>query len=606
MKSVSQSHEDPTSFDDTLADNSIGIRETPPATETAESNIPLIEFLQESKAEEQYRLLSQQNAQRAEMETAHLLTTVADHDTLLATEVVNHLQGMQKFMAKKLRRGGVFVEGGFMGTVDRLVEADRVKKAEVAEKARQHQNRLMQMALESKAEIEKQKRTGKGRRRLAVLEGGTGDIPVAFLTTRQDFRPVPTSLNSSTMQTNISKPYYEASSDSRTVQSELENDADDDVLAKLEGKLEAMKLQLYQTTEGLERRNLHEQEPAFQAALQPQTNSVGKRAITAKKFVKVDSSSSLLSRGVSAAIVRRTSGKAGPRVPPEVAAIWKAKEEGRFDSDFQAPTLVLPPSTPHALASPTKPKHLDTRRNRGTDFVSFSDSANILSLKQVLEAQNAKIERLAEEVLGPLDPPSFVPVKHVSMAAESLIAPEPTLETNTNSAAHFNTLAEFDALMQIDEPQSLRKCDPPPEPVIFHFPHSSARLLDARNRRINPSETSKVFQPKLPTNLQSIKIQSSIHNISQPPTLSVAALAGTNKTADACMKNQFKMAPTLSSEMGWKPNPVVEFEERKVVGSLGSVFGLSGEELSVADSVLKKLGVESKHAKVDTKGGKSR
>ncbi|KAJ3029992.1 UNVERIFIED_CONTAM: hypothetical protein HDU68_010455 [Siphonaria sp. JEL0065] len=592
----------------------------------------------ESKAEEQYRLLSQISANRAENETAHLLTTVADHENHLAEQVANHLKGMQNFMASKLHTGGVFVDGGLvsLNTADRLVEAEKAKQRQEAQRKREQQQHLMEMELELKAKIERQKKTGKGRRRLAVLDGGTGDVPVGFLTQRHDFRPVPSiskTSNKDPSRVYDSMSLYEMIAKDGLQYQESNPELEEqelDIMDALNNKLEAMKLQLCQTTDRLEehkRKKEHPQEVLIEERpVQP---------ISAKKpsskFVKVDSSASLLSRGVSAAIVRRTSSRPGPRVPLEVAAIWKAKEEGKFDmepEDAHPPLAVAAVDKPNS-ASTAVPKRLVPRRNaNGADFVSFSDSSNILSLKQVLDAQNSKIDKLAEDVLGPFDHTRTihssapeVPVEHASIAMSAeeipisstkLHAPTPEpepLEFPTTLAC--SPTPSTYTTYHVSEP--LRKCDPPPEPVIFSFPHTSARLLDARNRRINPSTSSEIIQPKLPTNPQSLLIQSKIHNISQPPTLSAVALASTSKVAEACMKQQFKMAPTLSlmeNGGGGKPNPVVELPERRFVGSLEHVFGLSFEDLkkqggdrvdgknvSVSDSVLGLTGVKSKHAR---------
>ncbi|KAI9347044.1 hypothetical protein BDR26DRAFT_953618 [Obelidium mucronatum] len=605
----------------------------------------------ESKAAEQYRLLSQVTADRAEHETTHLLTTAADHENHLAEQVANHLKGMQKFMATRLRTGGVFVDGGLvsLGTADRLVEAEKAKQKKEAEKKRVHQLELMEAELQQKAKIERQKKTGKGRRRLAVLEGGTGDIPVGFLTKRNDFRPLPVGSTDKKPSQDSGRVYdsmslYEMLS-KEDVDGLVANDenrageeSEVDVMEALNNKLESMKLQLCQTTDRLEEQKRRKENPGTPPPTEERAQIVSASKKPSSKFVKVDSSASLLSRGVSAAIVRRTSGRGGPRVPLEVAAIWKAKEEGRFSQDHNDCIVSHIQAIPDPVAEnlETKPKRLVPRRHAAdSDFVSFSDSANILNLKQVLDVQNAKIDQLAEEVLGPYDthveetkPIAFIDPQFIASSAEEIILnPLQYEESDTTRSKPFQIDAVTEQFPSYDyryEEEPLRKCDPPPEPVIFAFPHSSARLLDARNRRINPTSSSEIIQPRLPTNPQSLKIQSSIHNISQPPTLSASAYAASSKVAEACMKNQFKMAPTLSlmeTGGGLKSNPVVDLPERKFVGKLEHVFGLSFEDLklgsgankrdsksahhsTVTDSVLSKLGVESKHAKVAKSGKK--
>ncbi|ORY47796.1 hypothetical protein BCR33DRAFT_714863, partial [Rhizoclosmatium globosum] len=582
-----------------------------------------------SKAAQKYNSLLQETVTRAEDETAHLLSPTAERESAhLAQQVANHLTSMQTFMSEKLRTGGVFVEGGLVG-VDRLVEAERQKQLKEAERVRRAQRELMEKEMQAKAMMERQKKTGKGRRRLAVAEGGTGDIAVGFLTHRQDFRPVPVVSSVRNEEDNVDINHGNGV--------QLQNDTKDaeepdDILNALSTKLESMKLKLAYSADHLEDQK-RKKDHADQTTTEPfQTNPKtrpDRPATTPKKFVKVDSSASLLDRGVSAAIIRRTSGKSGPRVPFEVAALWKAKEEGRFEAE-PIMDLELPPS-PQLILPPQEtvaPKRLVPRRAT-QDFVSFGDSASIVNLNQVLEVQNAKIDKLAEEVLGPFDKArelAEAPVEHVSVVAasaeeismEPLNFPEPTpsefQDDQIQPQIPFPTSTY--SLTPLPEETTLRKCDPPPEPVIFHFPHASARLFDARNRRINPAISSQVIQPKLPTNPQSLKIQSTIYNISTPPTLSASVLASSNKVAEVCMKNQFKMAPTLSGvELGgMKPNPVIELPERTFVGKLEHVFGLDRREhdgnggqkgKSVSDSVLEQLGVKSKYAKLDFKKVKS-
>ncbi|KAJ3257594.1 hypothetical protein HDU77_002656 [Chytriomyces hyalinus] len=543
--------------------------------------------LTESKAEENSRLLSQISATRAENETARLLSiSEIENSQNLAEQVTQHLKDMQNFMASKLKTRGIFSDGGVLG-VDRLVEAERKTKMEaVALEQRQYEDMKAELNRQREAE-EALKKTGKGRRQLALASGGTGEIPVSFMTSRADFRPIP---DTSHVQ--------EGSSDGNlphptTIRPDIKQD--EEIFEALGLKLESAKLQIQMASEQVQvQPNKENSSTKPHEYISRDSSTSESHSSSSQKYGKTfDPTDTLLSRGVSAAVVRRASGKPMPRVPLDVAALWKAKDEGRFNIEHNDKLRTHP-------VDANKTKHRRDLFSSG--FVSFGESADLVGLQKVLDKQNAEVHKLAEEVLGPFERHPAV-VESVPDAQEDILDQVQSDESHPSKTSE--TLAwptDFGFINESshDDAPELRKLQPPPVPVVMEFPFSSARLLDARNRRINPKTSNAIIQPKLRTNIQSLNMQSSIHNISQPPSISMTAFAGSSKVADACLKNQFKMAPTLSIDVGpCTANPAVELPQRSVVGTLGEVFGIEDAlmQSSVSQSILDQMGVKSTYAR---------
>ncbi|KAI8610742.1 hypothetical protein BC830DRAFT_717448 [Chytriomyces sp. MP71] len=585
-------------------------------TSALETPLPEYSILPETKAESQSRVLTNRTAARAESETARLLSATAlEQEQTRAEVVTRQLQEMQHYMAARLKTDGIFADGGVVGGVDRLVEAERRRKLEAAEEEVRQKIEEEEAARQGKEKEERMKRTGKGRRSLAVAAGGTGDVPINFMTSRVDFRPIPDTIGGEVLDSKY--PTRLASivatkSDHADALQFVEED-EDSILDNLARKLETMKLHIHQTAVKLSK-------PAPGPSIAPsapittrmkgstqsayQIHERKRLDRPASKFVRIDSED-VLQRGMSAALVRRASGRSIPRVPLEVAALWKAKDEGRLEAD---PRRNSPPEPSSLKTEPLQAETKTYRHYKEDTFVSFGDSATILGIRDVLALQNAKVQQLAEEVLGSFDKatPVTAATKHAIIAPPA----ERNIFQHCTSPSQ-PLLPEFLDSQTINESDGatsteLRKCQAPPEPVITQFPFASARILDARNRRlVNNSKHDNqaqltIFQPKMPTNPESLKIQASIHNISQPPSISLSTLAGTSKTAEVCLKNQFKMAPTLSVERGpTKPNPVVELPVRNVLGRLEDVFGITEVlvDKNVTESVLEKMGVKAMYVK---------
>ncbi|KAJ3241279.1 hypothetical protein HDU81_001264 [Chytriomyces hyalinus] len=565
----------------------------------------------ETKAEENSRLLSQISATRAENETARLLSiSEIENSQNLAEQVTQHLKDMQTFMASKLKTRGIFSDGGVLG-VDRLVEAERKTKMEaVALERRQYEDMKAELNRQREAE-EALKKTGKGRRQLALASGGTvfishsslhafivkicnvndiqGEIPVSFMTSRADFRPIPETSHVQEDSSDGNLPHPAAT--------RIDIKQDEEIFEALGLKLESAKLQIQMATQQVQLQPSNNENTSTKPHERISRDSSTSESLSSstQKYAKTfDPTDTLLSRGDSAAVVRRASGKSMPRVPLDVAALWKAKDEGRFNIEQTHPVDGV---------APNKTKYRRDLLSSG--FVSFGESSDLVGLQKVLEKQNAQVHKLAEEVLGPFERHTTVEdfVPHVEENAPDQVqenAPDESHPTKPSQTMAWPTDFSFINEDSRDDTPELRKLQPPPVPVVMEFPFSSARLLDARNRRINPKTSNDIIQPKLRTNMQSLKMQSSIHNISQPPSISMTAFAGSSKVADACLKNQFKMAPTLSIEVGPSTaNPEVELPQRSVVGTLGEVFGIGdlSVQSSVSQSILDQMGVKSTHAR---------
>ncbi|KAJ3125997.1 hypothetical protein HK100_010500, partial [Physocladia obscura] len=526
-------------------------------------------------ANEKSRILFETAVKRAEYETADLLTTgVARHNDL-AQEVAHHLSSIQKFMASQLRTNAA-TAAVLGGEFDRIAAAERKAKIEELDRSRRAQEEWTLKEHERREMVEKQQKTGEGRRRLAVIEGGTGDIAMGFLTRRADFRPVPTFCGTHGKISDSVKVIEKSGNDEEfTNEQEAEkeeNDNNDGIIGALEQKIEIIKQEIDQKAMELTAGESGRKNKENMSLTSPQISQDIPKIRQQSKFVTVDSSSLLISRGVSAAIVRRSSGKAGPRVPLDIAAIWKAKENGKFEADD---------------ASPRNSNIIHQKKRLDPDFF---ESSSTVCIKQVLQTQKNRNDELAMQVLSPFHQYNEYSQQHIPLIAQS--AENMSAITNKTQKYIDENSKNF-----CDTPCEIRKCNPPPQKVIYEFAHTSARLLDARNRRINPAISSHVIQPKLYIkNLQSLKIQSSVHNISQPPTFSVKTLAATSKAANACMKSQFKLAPTLSLEHSTrgKVNPEVELPKRILKGRLGDVFGLKSNQrvdkkMSASDFILNGL-----------------
>ncbi|KAI8835430.1 hypothetical protein BJ741DRAFT_709159 [Chytriomyces cf. hyalinus JEL632] len=541
----------------------------------------------ESKAEENSRLLSQISATRAENETARLLSiSEIENSQNLAEQVTQHLKDMQNFMASKLKTRGIFSDGGVLG-VDRLVEAERKTKMEaVALERRQYEDMKAELNRQREAE-DALKKTGKGRRQLALASGGTGEIPVSFMTSRADFRPIPdiSHVQEGSSDANLPHP---------TIRPDIKQD--EEIFEALGLKLESAKLQIQMASQQMQAQPTNNENSSTKAHeyISRDSSTSESHSSSNQKYGKAfDPIDALLSRGVSAAVVRRASGKPIPRVPLDVAALWKAKDDGRFNVDHTDKLRTHP-------VDANKTKH--RRDIFSSGFVSFGESSDLVGLRKVLDKQNAEVHKLAEEVLGPFERHPAV-VESIPDVQENILdqlQSDGSQPTKISETLAWPTNFSFINESSHDDAPELRKLQPPPVPVVMEFPFSSARLLDARNRRINPKTSNDIIQPKLRTNMQSLKMQSSIHNISQPPSISMTAFAGSSKVADACLKNQFKMAPTLSIDVGpCTANPEVELPQRSFVGTLGEVFGIEDAlmQSSVSQSILNQMGVKSTHAR---------
>ncbi|KAJ3380744.1 hypothetical protein HDU84_005620 [Entophlyctis sp. JEL0112] len=449
-------------------------------------------------------------AARAATEASSILSgTAAALGEDLARQVEQHVAGIRAFMDAELRKGGVFLD---TTPREKGTENSAVDNAAALLAAEERRRRLKQENVTAR-----QKRTGRGRRLLALKDGGTGEVCAGYLTQRADFKPLPISDTTKIkFSENAEKMLHQPS--------------------KFANKSkEASSHELYDPAS----KNNDGIETEFGEFDQPEQHQ---RFASPQKKISYDE------------------GRLQNTIKDECLRVTDWPTFENCDAVNEGLKIPKPWKEP--------------------DFISYASSDRGYSgsdMQKIIRTQNERIQNLAEEVLGPLHFTEHLcdDKEVIAKCAENDEHPSSqNLPKNSEKVAFSNSDSfEFIAPVQLFQ----------------KFSHSSARLLDARNKRIDPTLSEKVIQPKFRTNPHSIKIQSSVYQVSEPPSMSAASFVSESKLAEACALTQYKMAPTLQVERKTKPNPKIVLPERKTKGSLEDIFGIESSSAGIAETVLKRF-----------------
>ncbi|KAJ3413927.1 hypothetical protein HDV05_007295 [Chytridiales sp. JEL 0842] len=127
-----------------------------------------------------YRRLSTLNAHKAEQETMQLLDT-HNEAAEMGTQVNRALARIKTEMRTSLRT---------QEDIEREIQAELAREEKEKERRRLEEEMRLKL-LEEERRRKHVRVRGKKAREMAVKKGGSGEVPVGFITSRLDFRPIP-------------------------------------------------------------------------------------------------------------------------------------------------------------------------------------------------------------------------------------------------------------------------------------------------------------------------------------------------------------------------------------------------------------------------------
>ncbi|KAJ3332684.1 hypothetical protein HDU76_013432 [Blyttiomyces sp. JEL0837] len=563
-----------------------------------------------------YRKLARREAKKAESETLKLLDS--PQTQAQASQIQSKLSTVREYLRTRLR-----------------TEEDIIREVEASEAAKLNQEREMEMTKARRdfedaenRRVEREMRLAKGRtaRQHAVLRGGTGLIPVGFLTGRQDFRPLPEDAGSNYHSGDLVK-HGGHSQVSKGVD-DREHDAErgvggdrdrrvvrfvedgghvghdfDPPNGEIDGDFEEADngFDHHRTTPKSNKGQTPPKDPLEVADHEVEThiNSFRSKPPSARSFNLSTSRPVSSRRGAKVVItprVRSAKGSASinPRVPTDVAELWMERSAQR-----KASAKLNGVSISDGNGGSKSPKQRDRsgniriregrklQVNNGSGFVQFGATHDVLESADMLPQYHRQSSP------DPKDAPLYNPNSNFDgpdLKVEVIRSISPTSKPTTPTTALANR--RMQAMQEIEKKRSL------PIENLYSMGFGAARLLDPRQRRLVteqfPLQRNPISTVTAATQAVAATAAAAESDVF-PPSTGTRQISLTRETRWGAKKTK----PTLQIDKPTKPNPEIVLPERNKVGTFASVLGIVDsiisdqhvEPVSVTKSVLAASGI---------------